>query len=317
MNQRIIVLIGISGSGKGTWAKDFIANSKDYVRVNRDSIREQLTGLPACVYNQNPKADLEKQVSDVQHEQIRYFLNKGKNIILDNTHLKRATIDDILFKYTHLCDIELKWFDIDYKVAQRRVLLRDRGISEGEFPSPEQASNSLSVAYIERQSKEYMKLLGVIREHYYPKVDYSAHFDLTKPTAIICDLDGTLAEAGDRNLYDRDYENDHIVPAVCETIYALQQQGHHLIFVSGRKSKYEASTREFLQKCGISNYKLFMREEGDLRKDSIVKMELFNSHIRDNYNVLCCFDDRLSVIEDCWDKLGIFTYNVNYKHERY
>jgi len=35
-----------------------------------------------------------------------------------------------------------------------------------------------------------------------------------------------------------------------------------------------------------------MRPQGDMRKDSIVKRELFDAHICDQYNVLFVLDDR-------------------------
>jgi predicted kinase len=38
----VLVLIGIPGSGKSTWAKDFVSNNSDWIRVNRDDFRDML-----------------------------------------------------------------------------------------------------------------------------------------------------------------------------------------------------------------------------------------------------------------------------------
>ena len=52
-----------------------------------------------------------------------------------------------------------------------------------------------------------------------------------------------------------------------------------------------------------------MREEGDRRKDNIVKYEIFNKFIRDKYCVNYVLDDRNQVVE-MWRKLGLRTLQV-------
>jgi hypothetical protein len=50
------------------------------------------------------------------------------------------------------------------------------------------------------------------------KVGKAIGYVLGLPDAIICDLDGTLALFGDRNPYDRDFENDKPnIPTVSTT----------------------------------------------------------------------------------------------------
>jgi len=52
-----------------------------------------------------------------------------------------------------------------------------------------------------------------------------------------------------------------------------------------------------------------MREVGDMRKDRIVKLELFNEHIRHNYRVVAVWDDRKQVVE-MWRALGLTVFHV-------
>ena len=52
------------------------------------------------------------------------------------------------------------------------------------------------------------------------------------------------------------------------------------------------------------DHDLFMRPEGDMRRDSVVKRELYEQHIKGKYNVLAIFDDRPQVIRECWQELG-------------
>lgn len=47
-----------------------------------------------------------------------------------------------------------------------------------------------------------------------------------------------------------------------------------------------------------------MRPEGDIRKDSIVKREIFENYIRDYYNIQFVLDDRNQVVE-MWRSLGL------------
>ena len=39
-NQEIILLKGLPASGKSTWSKDFIKENPDYIRINKDDLRE-------------------------------------------------------------------------------------------------------------------------------------------------------------------------------------------------------------------------------------------------------------------------------------
>jgi hypothetical protein len=52
-----------------------------------------------------------------------------------------------------------------------------------------------------------------------------------------------------------------------------------------------------------------MRETGDRRKDSIIKKEIFDRHIRDVYNIEFVLDDRNQVVE-LWRSLGLTCLQV-------
>ena len=49
---------------------------------------------------------------------------------------------------------------------------------------------------------------------------------------------------------------------------------------------------------------LYMRPTGDMRKDTIVKRELYDEHIHGKFNIVAIFDDRACVNREVWDKLG-------------
>jgi hypothetical protein len=55
-----------------------------------------------------------------------------------------------------------------------------------------------------------------------------------------------------------------------------------------------------------------MRKTGDMRKDSLVKEEIYNSNIAPNYNVFLILDDRDQVIDLWRNKLGLTAFQVAY-----
>ena len=54
-----------------------------------------------------------------------------------------------------------------------------------------------------------------------------------------------------------------------------------------------------------------MRATGDNRNDAIVKNEIFDTYIRDKWNVVCVLDDRDRVVKR-WRELGLACFQVNY-----
>jgi hypothetical protein len=83
-----------------------------------------------------------------------------------------------------------------------------------------------------------------------------------------------------------------------------------IIFVSGRPDTYYEATRNFIyKKANVGEFLLYMRKEGDIRKDSIIKKEIFDNHIRDKYYVDFVLDDRNSVV-NMWREIGLTCLQV-------
>lgn len=62
--QKLIILSGISGSGKTTIATDLCNKFEKHVRVNRDELRKQLVGkLDQNYYKRKDLNSLEKQIT--------------------------------------------------------------------------------------------------------------------------------------------------------------------------------------------------------------------------------------------------------------
>ncbi len=315
MNPKLLVTIGASGCGKTTWARKYLEDNPKSVRVNRDDLRKQITGLTILGdnYYHSPNPDHSKEfarremrITDVAHEQIRYWLSKGYNVVLDNTHLQKKYLDEILMLYNHLADIYFVPFitkeDTDYELLSERVKNRD-GLED--------------TSYIKRQLDQLKNLS--IEKVFYPKTVERLEFNSDLPPAIVCDLDGTLCLYGDADPYDRNFEMDFINEPVLDVLNGLFCTGHHILFLSGRNGKFFEATNNFLSKYFQPHtYSLYMRDETDFRKDYVVKEEMIRALQKENeWNILFAIDDRLSVIEQVWNKLGIFCLNVNQNNKRF
>ncbi len=136
---------------------------------------------------------------------------------------------------------------------------------------------------------------------------------MEKTKVVICDLDGTLSifEKVDksqphyRNPYDASTcDRDLLNEVVAEII-----DGYKVLLVSGREDKYREPTLRFLEKHGIVYEALYMRKTGDNRKDSLVKREIYETHIKPVYDVKFVLDDRNQVVE-MWRGLGLTCLQV-------
>jgi len=106
-----------------------------------------------------------------------------------------------------------------------------------------------------------------------------------------------------------DYLNDEPNWEVLRTVESLAAAGWEIVFLSGRSSEFRAVTEEWLSRFVWDPYHLIMRPEGDKRPDYIVKYELFDKHIRNQYDVIGVFDDRPSVLR-MWRRIGLTTFQV-------
>jgi hypothetical protein len=137
------------------------------------------------------------------------------------------------------------------------------------------------------------------------------------PKAIIVDIDGTLALTTGRNIYDATkihtdvphlpvkwLINQMFWNAEGWNVPTHNSDPVSIIFLTGREGTEvcRTATDDWLKEhSGIRDYKLFMRPEGDNRKDSIVKIELYNEFVKNNYDVKFVLDDRDSVV-NMWRK---------------
>lgn len=137
--------------------------------------------------------------------------------------------------------------------------------------------------------------------------------DLWLPAAWIVDVDGTVAlRAEERGPFDWDKAHlDRPNAPVVEVVRALSAH-NRIVFVTGRFEAQRAMTLEWLDRHVTRSTRapmLLTRADGDLRRDDIVKAELFNEHIRAHFHVKGVLDDRDRVV-DMWRAMGLTCLQV-------
>jgi len=139
--------------------------------------------------------------------------------------------------------------------------------------------------------------------------------------AIIVDLDGTLANCEHRRHFVDgpvkswpDFYAGMGKDAVNENVAELIKRfssDHEILFVTGRPANYSKDTIKWLfaHLGWLPGIRLFMRAEGDFRKDCVVKREIYERDIKPRYDVRFTIDDRDQVVE-MWRSLGLECWQV-------
>lgn len=120
--SKLIILSGISGAGKTTYVKQYVKANPNTIIINRDSLRESLTGKPAAEYNRNPNFKIESVVTGITKGILRSEPT-SHDIIIDNTNVKLNYIIDIIHKWNQ--PIERILIECPVDLAKKRVQQRD------------------------------------------------------------------------------------------------------------------------------------------------------------------------------------------------
>jgi predicted kinase len=147
----------MSGSGKTTYSTEFIKNSTDYIRCNRDDIRRTLMGDLVHYYGRRDLGNFEKMVTNIEYFIWETAIRNKKSVIIDNTNLKLHTINSIIkYFYSSNYTIQFKLFDCELIESKARVYQRD-------YLS---TNNPSKVDYIDKQYKQYQSIKKWVLETY-------------------------------------------------------------------------------------------------------------------------------------------------------
>lgn len=131
---KVLILQGIPGSGKTTFAKEFVKGKGDWVRINRDDLRNMRGD-----YLVNKQESL---ISEWEDFLLLSSLRKGYNVIMDSTNLNPKTINRIKGIINHLeiiddvnIELEFKLLDTSLGVCIERDKKREKPVGAGIITS--------------------------------------------------------------------------------------------------------------------------------------------------------------------------------------
>lgn len=309
--RSLIITRGLPASGKTTLAREWVAaDVRNRVRINRDDLRTMLTNYEYV----GGREGTEKTVRSMRDKLVGAALLAGRDVVCDDTNLEAKTVRQLhILALTH--GAELKTWDLCH-VPLDECLRRDRlRIAAGERGVGETIIRSMA-------QRAKLPPEGGVAPAWNPDTDVERIVPYVAnerwPRVIICDIDGTVALHAERSPYD--YTRVHTDAPNYPVIRALAALANirsgpfgtnvtQLIFLSGRPDSCRAETEKWL-KTHVGRYdELYMRAAGDTRNDAVIKMELFDKHVRDRFNVVGVFDDRDRVVR-LWRALGLPTFQV-------
>lgn len=286
---KLTILRGISGSGKSTWAESQAGHP---VVVSRDRIRMSVFGTEDFID--------EDLITKIEHASIEAGLKSGRDVIVDNTNINfRYVKAQAAIGFRQGAEVEVKVFDMPLAKAITR---NNERATWGGRDVPAEVIRKQYERF--QHSKNHKLELPSLPAPYAGTPD--------KPKAFMFDVDGTLAHMnGKRGPFEwHNVHLDDVDPVVSAVADALWVAKNDILVMSGRDSAAREATAEWLALNDIMFDKLFMRADGDMRPDNIVKAELFDTHVRDNYDVVGVFDDRWQVCE-MWLNMGLKVFNVS------
>ena len=279
--KKLLYLKGLQGSGKSTYARNLLSKG-NWVRLSKDDIREMM-------HNGKWSRNNEKFVVASERLLARFALELGHSVIIDNTGFNEVHERFYRELAKELkATFELKFFDTPLEECVKNDLKRARSVGKDVIIDTYNR-------YLKPKPKVYEPPEG-------------------KESAIQIDVDGCLAfghfgEHGRRKPYDWDrVGEDDPNPQVVNLVRRYYPM-YRVILLSGRDGVCRPQTEQWLEKHKIPYHELYMRAEGDTRKDTIVKKELFDEYIRGNFHIEFVIDDRPSVVR-MWHSLGLPVFAV-------
>ncbi len=280
--MKLKILIGLPASGKSTWAKKFVEENTDWVRVNRDDLR-----------NMRGKYWLPKQedmITAMENQCCFQAFKHGYNVILDATNLNE--------------DRNRSRFELFQKDFPELILEKGRFYASVE--------DCIKRDLIRPNSVGAKVITDMYNKYFAPTpVKYEEDKDL--PECVIFDVDGTLAKMNGRSPYEWNRVGEDAINApIVALLKMAYDQGQKIIIFTGRDGCCLDITKQWLSDNKIPYHHIFIREEGNQEKDAIIKKRLFEENIRGKYYCTMVVDDRNQVVEMWRKELGLTCLQVDY-----
>ena len=275
--RKMYITVGLPASGKTTWAKNQDANI-----ICRDDARKFLFA-PSEDWDWRKykfTRAREKRVTDLVDQWFAFECNELlSNVIISDTNLN-PTFREQWVQRGEAAGFEviIKNFDTPVHTCLERDGIR------GKQAVGRQVILDMFNKYICEPAPDLI-----------PGVQ----------TAIMVDVDGTLAHMHNRGPFDWAKVGDDLPDAqVISMVDYYRAKGYVIIVCTGRDGCALQDTKDWLSKHNVNYDRIYIRPEGDTRCDVIIKREIYEEHVKDYYNVELVLDDRERVVYE-WRRLGL------------
>ena len=144
--REVIILQGIQGSGKSTWALDYVTKEPiKRVRINRDSIRK--------MFGKYWVPEREELCNEIEDKAIAYAMVRGYDVVIDDMNLNPQTvkhIKELILNVDSKANIIYKLFNTPLAECITRVAKRNASL-----PEDEQVPISAVLKTFNRYKEEY------------------------------------------------------------------------------------------------------------------------------------------------------------------
>ncbi len=265
---KIIMLKGLPASGKSTWAKERVKKG-GAIRISLDDIRASVFG--------GWSVKKEKACLRLRDDMARFAIAEGKTAIIDATNLNpkheyrlRALADEL---------------GVGFEINDEFLKKTPEECIENDL---HRGSEAVGAKVIWEMYDKWIRPL--------PTKVLEKQKDLRR--AIIVDLDGTLSvRVTDRSYYDMSRVNEDIPdPLMSFLLDCIAGSGEYyadVLLVTGRSEEARELTEKWLKDNCIDYKALFMRKNGDRRKDVEVKEEILKEQILPKFAVVGAIDNSM------------------------
>ena len=299
--KKIILTRGIQGSGKSTWAKNWVLEDPEHrVRFNNDDVRNMLGKywVPSR----------EHLVTDLKLAFLESAMLNEYNIVLDNMNLNDKEVESIADVIENHNSFE---GNVEYKLEFKDFFIPVDECIKRDAARP----NPIGEKVIKETWRRYRDKIIKIEDDKLlsSRVDMNSNLQ----DCIICDLDATLAFRGNnRPFWGKDCAEgikDDIVDVHMFEVLSKLEDTTKIIFVTGREDAngIREATVEWLNKYfDPEKYELFMRPAKDYSPGPESKKKIYLENIYGKYNVICVFDDNYKCVK-MYRGLGLLVLQPN------
>lgn len=128
-DAEVIILRGVPGCGKTTWADEFIAARYWYKRISRDVLRQMF-------HFGRYDSQSEKFIRDMRKTLIRECVREGWSVVVDDTNCKERDVYDIQNAASvpgRRTEVRIVTFDTSLEECIRRDAARERPVGEARI----------------------------------------------------------------------------------------------------------------------------------------------------------------------------------------